>query len=170
MPYQLFKNAIWPIKDKLYRFAYKMLGNEEDAKDMLQEVLKKIWEQKEQINTINNIEAWCIQIVKNTVLDKLKKNVGQTVSIDNIHVNSIATNVTPYQKLAIRDIVSKINVMIQELPIKYKMVIQLREIEEFSYEEIATALNMNINEVKVNLFRARKAIAEKLNYIHIYEL
>ena len=64
----------------------------------------------------------------------------------------------------------QIHQFISALPDKQKLVIQLRDIEGFSYKEISDALQLNLNQVKVNLFRARKAVRENLININAYGL
>jgi RNA polymerase sigma-70 factor (ECF subfamily) len=61
-----------PVKPKLLRFAYRLLGNEEDAKDIIQDALLKVWHHKERMHELQNLEAWCMRITRNLALDRIK--------------------------------------------------------------------------------------------------
>ena len=72
MSLEAFKQRVLPTKDKLYRFAIRMMRDEDEAKDVVQEVLIKVWDRREKMDSWDNIEAWCMQITKNHILDKFK--------------------------------------------------------------------------------------------------
>ena len=69
MNLEAFENRVLPAKNKLYRFALRFLGNEEEAKDVVQEVLIRVWNGREQMNEIQNWEACCMRITRNLSLD-----------------------------------------------------------------------------------------------------
>src|SRR6187549_2289084 len=72
MNLEAFQNRILPVKNKLFRFALKFLGNEEEAKDIVQEVFIRVWNGREQMNEVQNWEAWCMRITKNLSLDRIR--------------------------------------------------------------------------------------------------
>src|SRR5687768_1163727 len=72
MNLEAFQNRILPAKNKLFRFALKFLGNEEEAKDVVQEVFIRVWNGREQMNEVQNWEAWCMRIAKNLSLDRIR--------------------------------------------------------------------------------------------------
>ena len=83
MNLEAFQNRVLPSKNKLFRFAFRMLGSSEEAKDVVQEVLIKVWNGREQMAEVQNMEAWCMRITKNLSLDKLRSRQRRaTDSID----------------------------------------------------------------------------------------
>ena len=73
MTLEAFQNLVFPVKNKLYRFAFRLLGNNEEAKDVVQEVMIKVWSGRDQLDQVQNMEAWCMRITKNLSLDRLRQ-------------------------------------------------------------------------------------------------
>jgi RNA polymerase sigma-70 factor (ECF subfamily) len=157
MTTELFKKDILPVKDKLYRLALRMLTNPAEAQDAVQEVLLKLWQQGEALQKIDNLEAWAMRITKNWCLDKLRSKHRRIEDLEQIPVQ-IDERPSAQQALENKEIYSKIRQLIQQLPEKQKMVIQLRDIEGMSYKEIEQAIDMPLNQIKTNLFRARQKL------------
>ncbi|MCH2082454.1 MAG: RNA polymerase sigma factor [Saprospiraceae bacterium] len=152
-----YKTTILPIKNKLYRFTLGIIKDAAEAQDVVQEVLIKVWNKRDELDHINNIEAWCMRLTKNLAIDKLRSKHRRTEDIETTY--SLSSNEsTPFEQTAVKDSVSKIKNMIADLPQKQKEVILLRDIEGFSYQEISDTLNMSLAQVKTNLFRARQRI------------
>ena len=80
-----FQNRVLPVKNKIYRFALRMLTDEQDAKDVVQEVLLKIWNKREEMHLYQNMEAWCMTITKNMCLDKFRMNNRRTIQPLDAH-------------------------------------------------------------------------------------
>lgn len=170
MPLPVFERYVLPVKDKMFRFAYRMLGNSEDARDIVQDALLKIWNQKDQLEEIRNPEAWSMQVVKNLCLDRHKMKKIRINSLADINVIPTSDPLTPYQKTEQKDNIQKVRAVIEALPEKFKMIIHLREIEEYSYKEIAEILELSMDEVKINLYRARQLLKDQLIKNKIYGL
>ena len=170
MNLEAFENTVLPAKNKLYRFALKFLGNEEEAKDVVQEVLIRVWKGREQMTDIQNWEAWCMRITKNLSLDRIRsmsrKRTQPLESSFDIHHSSL----TPHESTEAQESMQRINQLISALPEKQRQVIHLRDVEGYSYNEICDILELDMNQVKVNLFRARNAVREKLIKIDAYGL
>ncbi len=156
-----YKKLVLPIKNKLYRFSLRIVGNGPEAEDVVQEVFIKLWDKRHELTQYKNVEAWCMTLTKNLSIDKIRSKHRRTEGFkEGFDMPSKAAN--PYQVAAMSDTMSRIQQMIAELPEKQKMVMQLRDIEEMSYKEIAEILHITIDQVKINLFRARKAIRARL--------
>jgi RNA polymerase sigma-70 factor (ECF subfamily) len=170
MNLEAFQTRVLPVKNKLYRFAIRFLGNEEEAKDVVQEVLIKVWNGREQMDQVQNWEAWCMRITRNLSLDRLRSlNRKQTQPIEeSFDVRQEA--LTPHESTEALESMQKINQLISALPEKQRQVIHLRDVEGYSYNEICDILELDMNQVKVNLFRARNAVREKLMKINAYGL
>ncbi len=171
MSLETFKMRVLPVKDKLYRFAYRFLKDEDEARDIVQEVLIKVWNKRDEMHQLENMEAWCMRITRNLSLDRLKsKQYNYTDSLQQDFDISSGEEQTPYRNMEINDTMANINKLISSLPEKQRQVIQLRDVEGYSYKEIVEILALDMNQVKVNLFRARKSIKENLVNINAYGL
>ena len=170
MDLEAFQNRVLPTKNKLFRFALRFLGNEEEAKDIVQEVFIRVWSGRERMEQVQNWEAWCMRITRNLSLDRVRLiQRKQTRPIEESFDLSHDA-LTPYQSTEIEESMQKITQMIQALPEKQRQVIHLRDVEGYSYQEICEILELDMNQVKVNLFRARTAVREKLTKIDAYGL
>jgi RNA polymerase sigma-70 factor (ECF subfamily) len=170
MNFEMFESRVLPVKNKLFRFAFRLLGSSEEAKDVVQEVFIRVWNGREQMATIDNMEAWCMRITRNLSLDKLRAR--QRKATDSIEENfDIQQDThTPYDAAENSENMQRINQLIASLPEKQRQVMHLRDIEGYSYNEICEILELDMNQVKVNLFRARNAVREKFIKINAYGL
>ena len=170
MNLEAFENRVLPAKNKLFRFAFRMLGSSEEAKDVVQEVMIKVWNGREQMAEVQNMEAWCMRITKNLSLDKLRSRQRRaTDSIDEgFEVRQEA--LSPHENTELNESMLRINQLIAALPEKQRQVIHLRDIEGYSYNEICEMLELDMSQVKVSLFRARNAVREKLVKMNAYGL
>ncbi len=170
MNLESFQNRVLPAKSKLFRFALRFLGNEEEAKDVVQEVFIRVWNGREQMEEVQNWEAWCMRITKNLSLDRIRTITRkQTQPIeDGYDIRQEA--LTPHESTEIHESMTKINQFIAALPEKQRQIIHLRDIEGYTYNEISEILELDMNQVKVNLFRARNSVREKLMKINAYGL
>ena len=161
-----FKNRVMPAKNKLFRFAMRLAGNVEDAEDMVQEVMIKVWDRRQDMGQYRNVEAWCMRMVKNLFLDEVKSKRHQTTSrlSDEGQPERMvpADYPTPYQVTELNDTMQKVNRLIAHLPAKQQQIIHLRDVEGYSYQEIAEVMEIDMNQVKVNLFRARATLKKGL--------
>lgn len=161
-----FLNIVMPFKDKVFRLAKRLLVSTEEAEDATQEVLLKLWRNKGKIGEYKNVEAFSMTMTKNFCFDKLKSKQAQNLKI--VHSNYEEKS-TPLQKqVELNDSVSWVERIIEELPEQQRMIIQLRDIEEYDFDEISKMLNMNNTAVRVALSRARKTIRERLTNTHNY--
>jgi RNA polymerase sigma factor (sigma-70 family) len=170
MNIESFQNRVLPVKNKLFRFALRFLGNEDEAKDIVQEVFVKVWNGRDQMTEVQNWEAWCMRITKNLSLDRIRSmSRRQTQPIeDGYAVRN--DSMTPHESTEMVESMNKIGELIAALPEKQRQVIHLRDVEGYSYNEICEIMELDMNQVKVNLFRARNAVREKMTKINAYGL
>jgi len=161
-----FLNIVMPFKDKVFRLAKRLLVSREEAEDATQEILLKLWKNKANFEKYKNIEAFSMTMTKNFCLDKLKSKQAQNLKI--VHSNYQDKSVSLQKQVELSDSVDWVGKIIEGLPEQQKMVLQLRDIEQYEFEEIEKVLNMNPTAVRVALSRARKAIREKLTKTHNY--
>lgn len=170
MNFEMFESRVLPVKNKLFRFAFRLLGSSEEAKDVVQEVFIRVWNGRDQMASIDNMEAWCMRITRNLSLDKIRAR--QRKATDPIEENFDVQNDsrTPYEATENSENMQRISQLIASLPEKQRQVMHLRDIEGYSYNEICEILELDMNQVKVNLFRARNAVREKFVKINAYGL
>jgi len=165
MTQELFISTVLPLRDKCYRFAASILRNGPESEDVAQEVLLKMWDRRDQLAEINNLEAWAIRATRNLSLDKMRHSAWKTGDVDALYAHassSIASDTQVEQKEA----VSAVFDCMKQLPDLQRSVLHLREVEEQSYDEIAQALDLSAAQVKVYLHRARKKVRSLLDPSH----
>ena len=161
-----FLNIVMPFKDKVFRLAKRLLVSTEEAEDATQEVLIKLWNNQSKFEEFKNVEAFSMTMTKNYWLDKLKSKQAQNLKI--VHSNYQDHNISLQKDIEIKDSLDWVGRIIADLPEQQKMVIQLRDIEQYELDEISKMLDMNNTAVRVALSRARKTIREKLTNTHSY--
>ena len=155
-----------PFKDKLFRLAKRLLVSTEEAEDATQEVILKLWNKKEILSQYNSLEAFAMTITKNYCLDQLKSKRAQNLKI--VHNNFTDNEASLQQKLEDQDSLNWVEKIITQLPIRQQIIIQMRDIEQCEFEEIAVILEMNETAIRVALSRARKTIREFMLKTHRY--
>ncbi len=167
MTTEQFQQHILPAKHKLFRFALSYLHVEEDAKDIVQEVMLSAWEQIRDLGSVRNPEAWCMTLVRNKSLNLLKKKGRDYLPlVDQHELQSEESG--PLQQTAEKQSISTIRHLIDRLPRNQREVIRLRDVEGFSYKEIAEILHLELGHIKVLLFRARQQVKEQITRVNDY--
>ncbi|MFB9052579.1 RNA polymerase sigma factor [Formosa undariae] len=161
-----FLNTVLPFKDKVYRLAKRLLISSEEAEDATQEVLIKLWSNKNKMEAYKNIEAFSMTMTKNLCFDKLKSKQAQNLKI--VHTNYEDHNTSLQKQVETTDSLDWVGKIIETLPEQQRMVIQLRDIEQYDLDEISKMLDMKNTAVRVALSRARKTIREQLTNTHNY--
>lgn len=151
-----FVSLITPFKDKLFRLAKRILVSTEEAEDATQEVLFKLWNNKENLESYKSIEAFSMTMIKNYCLDQLKAKRSGNLKL--VHDNYIDREPSLERQLEAKDTMDWVEIAINELPEQQKLIIQMRDIEEYEFEEIAKIMDMNETAIRVSLTRARKQI------------
>jgi RNA polymerase sigma-70 factor (ECF subfamily) len=167
MTIETFKIEVLPLKHKLYRIAKRLLNNIPEAEDAVQETFLRLWTKRDVLNEYRSIEAFTITIIKNMCLDRMKSKGYNTDELTEYHEKMGET--TPHTKLELADSYEKIQRIIQSLPEQQRMIIHMRDIEEYDLDEIAEITELNMNTVRVNLSRARKKVREMLTKTYNYE-
>ncbi len=161
-----FLKHIIPFKDKAYRLAKRLLVSSDEAEDAVQEMYYKLWKNKNQMASYKNVEAVAMTITKNYCLDRLKSKQAGNLTL--IHTEFEGNTTSLDKKVEEKDSVSNIHRWIAELPEQQKMVMQLRDIEQYEFKEIAEVLQLSEGTIRVTLSRARKTIKNKLIKAHQY--
>jgi RNA polymerase sigma-70 factor (ECF subfamily) len=156
-----FKDLVQQLSHKLYGLAFRILQNQEEAEDAVQEVFFKLWKMGEKIDEYSSKDALAITMTKNYCIDQIRKQKHfQTDSHDDMYQLNISPP-TPFEQMEIKESDHIIKSIIDRLPETFRSLIIMKEIEDFSYEEIAEKMDQNINTLRVTLSRARKFIRDE---------
>lgn len=161
-----FMQIINPFKDKVFRMAKRLLVSTEEAEDATQEVLVKLCNKNESLSEYNSVEALAMTMTKNYCLDQLKSKRAGNLKI--VHNNYTDREAPLQKKIEDTDTWNWVEKIIGDLPEQQKLIVQMRDIEQYDYEEIAKILEMNETAVRVALSRARKTIRETMTKTHRY--
>lgn len=161
-----FVDLISPFKDKVFRLAKRLLVSTEEAEDATQEVLVKLWNKNEGLSDYNSVEAFAMTMTKNYCFDQLKSKRAQNMKI--VHNNYTDREAGLHQKLEDIDSLSWVDKIIAQLPEQQRLIIQMRDVEQYEFEEIAKILDMNETAIRVALSRARKTIRVFMTKTHSY--
>lgn len=164
-----FQHKILPLKNKLFRFALSVVANKELAEDLVQDAYVKLWKSRAKLTEVNNIEAWSMRMVKNLCIDHFR-SARNYMGIVADGMDMMDKGAAPDKVTEQKDELALLANIVDRLPEQQKMVFQLREVEEYSYKEIAEILEISIDSVKVNIHRARKFIRTELAKVVNYGL
>ena len=154
-----FLDTVLPFKDKVFRLAKRLLVSSDEAEDATQELYFKLWKNKSKIESYDNVEAYAMMMTKNYCLDQLKSKRASNLTL--VHSNykdegsgELETNIE------YKDSASIIKRMMNDLPEKQRMIIQLRDVENYEYKEIGKIMDMEPTAIRVALSRARKTLRQ----------
>mgnify|MGYP005748271417 CR=1 FL=1 len=145
------------MRGKLYRMVLLWTKDRDLAEDAIQNVFEKSMVRQRDLEIHPNLGGWLVKSLKNEVLMHFRKN-GRMETLEGIE----QIPQTESHSLEQKETHQLVFRLIEGLPEKQKLIFQLREIEEMSYEEISKFLDISLEQVKVNLHRARKSMREKL--------
>lgn len=169
---EAFEQLISKYQQKVYNIAYRLIGNTHDAGDLAQEALIKVFKSIKSFRGDASFSTWLYHIVTNVCRDELRKRSRcQTSFLDEPLVIGEEGEITkqiadvsnlPENALEKKELEAYLQELINGLNPEYRMVILLREILGYSYEEIALNLNISLGTVKSRLNRARGYLKEKI--------
>ena len=144
-----------PLGDKLFRYAVKFLEDRNEAQDAIQEIFIKLWSMKDRLKEYRSVEAFAMTMTRNYSIDQLRKR-RKVIELDSISDSQITQD--PQNSAGIKDTTDHVKRIIKLLPDSQQEVIHLRDIEGLEFDEIAEITLMTVNNVRVNLSRARNAV------------
>ena len=163
-----FKTRVLPVSKKLLRFATHFLKDEDEARDVVQDVFLKLWQKRGSLNKIENIEAFAMRMTRNRCLDILRANRVVPIDAETDRKMKEET-VDVHRQVELSESAVQIRKLINELPDLQRTVILLRDIEQLEYEEIAEQTDLKVNAIRVNLSRARKKVRDEFLKINSNE-
>lgn len=164
-----FREEILPLKDKLFRLAFRITLDSGEAEDIVQEAMIRVWNKRDEWSEWKSVEAFCITVTRNLALDRSEKKDNQHLTLTNETLEWAELG-TPELQYEVSEQYRLVEKLISELPEKQRTIIQLRDVEGRSYKEIAELMELSEEQVKVNLHRARQKIKQQFNEINNYGL
>jgi RNA polymerase sigma-70 factor (ECF subfamily) len=163
MTVENFKEQYFSLHTKLYRIAYTIIKNTEDAEDIVQDAYCKLWDEREKLKEIHKPEAYCVTLIKHMCLDFLRSL--KTSCTDNIINYDFTDKTTTIEdNIVNKEIIKQIKFHINKLPAKQQQVLYLKSFAECSFEEIEAITGESATNVRVLLSRARNTLKTKLKY------
>jgi RNA polymerase sigma-70 factor, ECF subfamily len=175
-----FEQLISQYERKVYTIAYRLTGNYEDASDVAQEAFIRAYSSIPEFRGDSSFATWLFRIVNNACLDELRKRKRQWVtSLDerlelgdgevDRQVAVANAEEGPEQVLERIELQRTVQESIKSLDEEYRVVILMRDIQGYSYNEIAASLGINLGTVKSRLNRARQALKEMFGTLELLE-
>jgi RNA polymerase sigma factor (sigma-70 family) len=155
-----FKIKVLPVSKKLFRSALFLLKDEEEARDVVQDVFLKLWQKRDELEQVDNVEAFAMRMTRNRCIDIIRANRYVPIeSQPNQMLREEPDDV--HSDIEISEAAGQVRKLIEGLPETQRQVMQLRDIEQLEYEEIAGITGLQVNAIRVNLSRARKKVRDE---------
>lgn len=157
-----FQNDLLPLKNKLFRVALRITLDRPEAEDVVEDTLIRTWEQRAKLTDIDNLEAYCLTICRNLAIDRSEKKDAQHLSLEHIGGERADSSPRADEKMEQDERLKWVEKLFAKLPEKQRTALQLRDIEGYSYREVAGIMNIGEADVKVTLHRARQTLKQKI--------
>lgn len=164
-----FRDDVLPLKNKIFRLALRVTLNRAEAEDIVQDVLIRVWNRRDELGDVESIEAYSLTVCRNLALDRAEKKGNSNLALDEAPL-PLSSDALPDQQLIQRERLQMVERFFNTLPPSQRMVMQLRDVEGKSYKEIAEITGQSEEQVKVNLFRARRSIRLQIEKVEAYGL
>lgn len=167
---RIFEEEFYPHADALFNFAYGLTYNEEDANDLVQETYMKAFRFIDKYIEGTNAKAWLFKILKNGFINQYRKKVKRPTRVDyqeviNFHDQedtNFSSHVDLREEIYQNMMGDEVTGAVNALPVDFRTVILLCDIEGFTYEEISKIIDIPIGTVRSRLHRARNMLKDKL--------
>ena len=149
----------------LLQFAMSIIKNKELAEEIVSDVFIKLWQNKERLTEVENFKLYLYVSTKNTALNYLSRHFRKDVlPIDEMDVKILSLHFNPEQTLLTTEMATKINIAINTLPPKCKVIFKLVKEDGLKYKEIAHLLNISVKTIDNQMVIALKKIAAAINF------
>jgi len=159
MSQERFKAEVLPIRDQLFHIARNMLAGEQEAEDAVQEVLLKLWDQRDTLGRYDSLAAFATTVTKNHCIDRIRVRKRTEYIDDSYEAHAAPDN--PHYQLEQSDTVALIEKLINQLPPLQQAIIRMKDVEAYELEEIAEITGTKADAVRANLSRARRKVREE---------
>jgi RNA polymerase sigma factor (sigma-70 family) len=163
-----FRKVFLPEGRRLYALAFRYLNNREEAEDAVQEVMMKLWEERKKAGRYENPAAWCTTVTRNHCIDLLRRR-KKIIQDDISGVKEImVTGNDLFSQSDGSEAAALVTGIVQRMKEPFRSAVILRDIEGYSYEEAAEAMQTSVGALRTTLSRARKSIREEMEKIYNY--
>ena len=159
-----FKQRFLPLNAKLYKVAYLLLGNEDDAKDAVQDAYMKMWNRRDSLADIDNPQAYCVTLVRNLCLDR-HRAAGLDIVDKPPEELPIAGSDSASRSIERQQTAQLLNQCLARLPAQQQQVVRLRDINGCSMQEIEKATGLTAINARELLSRARKTLRNQIQNV-----
>lgn len=153
-----FKHILLPLSSKMYRTAFRLVNNNDIAKDIVQETYITLWNMRDSLSHIKDIEQFVIRIVRNKSIDTLRTNHTCQLDVNNITINNYYSSVECLYEDNER--LNSVMMKISLLPTLQKQILLMRSVQDLSFDEIEQATGLSNANIRSLLSRARKKLRE----------
>ncbi|WP_077605005.1 RNA polymerase sigma factor SigW [Oceanobacillus sojae] len=168
-----FSDVVAFYQDKIYQHCYRMLGNKHEAEDMAQEAFIRAFMNIDSFDENRKFSTWLYRIATNLTIDRMRKRKpdyhldAEVKGTDGLDMYSqlASTERLPGEEVESRELQRYIHHEISQLPSKYRSIIMLRYLEEFSLKEISEILDVPLGTVKTRIHRGREALRKRLRHV-----
>ncbi|MCK9346944.1 MAG: sigma-70 family RNA polymerase sigma factor [Bacteroidales bacterium] len=163
-----FKETFLPYHGHLYRTAYRLLNNQADAEDIVQDVYVRLWNMKDKFHEVNNFQAYATTMTRNMCIDKMRSpayrtsNTGVTEALKYEWTDAV-------EQIDQKDELKMVIRLVEQLPQRQKEIFRLRHFNEFSLDEIGKITGLSPVNIRVQLTRAQKKLREQYEKMNRYE-
>ena len=171
-----FRDDVLPLKNRLYRLALRITLNPAEAEDAVQESLIRVWEHRDEWDQIDSMEAYSLTICRNVSLDMAGKagrgnvQLNEELRVKNEESSMFNVQCSMLNEFEQKERLSLVKKIMDTLPEVQRSIMELRDIEGKTYQEIADILKLSETQVKVYLHRARTSIRQQAEKIEKYGL
>lgn len=167
---EIFESELLPNIDALHTFAYHLAFNEDDAKDLVQETFLKAYRALDSYESGTNAKAWLFKILKNAYINQYRKKARRPTRVDyedyigyqDKEEDTSVEYMDLRQEIFDNLMGDEVTTAVNALPVNFRAVILLCDVEGFTYEEISKIVDIPIGTVRSRLHRARNMLKEKL--------
>lgn len=157
-----FRYDLLPLKNRLFRLALRITLDHAEAEDIVEDSLLRVWSKREEMEEVENLEAYCLTICRNLALDRSAKKEAQNVSLDAQPYDTVDLSPDPQAQMEQAERLEIVRRIFSTLPERQRTILQLRDIEGKSVRETADIMQMSEANVKVMLHRARQLLRQRL--------
>lgn len=149
----------------VYLYVFSKIKDEEETEDISIETFTKVFAKLKLYNSDFDFKTWLISVAHNTMIDHIRKSPKLNISLDdeNYRLEIEEELPTPEEELIQKQTNDVLKIQLEKLKPDYRLILELRFLEEKTYKEIAEELNLSMANVKVRLLRARQLLKEILN-------
>lgn len=156
-----FRYDLLPLKNRLFRLALRITLDHAEAEDIVEDTLLRVWSKRDELEEVENLEAYCLTVCRNLALDRSAKMEAQNVSLDAQPYDTVDLSPDPQAQMEQAERLEMVKHLFSTLPERQRTVLQLRDIEGKSVRETADIMQTTEENIKVMLHRARQALRQR---------